>query len=154
MLPYLDGERNPPRQAGSGGLLRLSRPALTPEVIARACVLGLACAIADAADTLSRATGEPRRILLVGGGARSRALRQAIADLTGRTIHTAPDREHAAIGAARQAAWALTGALPRWPLALSPHHPDRGSGTWSGDVRAAHRAAGLGIPIESPQDPA
>lgn len=147
MLPYLDGERNPPRQEGGGALLGISRPALTPEVIARACVLGLACAIAEAVDSLSQATGEPRRLLLVGGGARSRALRQALADLTGRTIHTAPDREHAAIGAARQAAWALTGTLPRWPLALSPQRPDPDSGVWAGEVRAAHRTAGLGAPL-------
>ncbi|MFC7465726.1 FGGY-family carbohydrate kinase [Brachybacterium sp. GCM10030252] len=146
MLPYLDGERNPPRQEGRGALLGLSRPALTPEMIARAAVLGLACAIADAADALARAAGEPRRILLVGGGAKSRALRQALVDLTGRTIHTAPDREHAAFGAARQAAWVLTGTLPHWPLGLSPHHPSAGSGAWAVDVRAAHRAAGLGRP--------
>ncbi|WP_394214935.1 FGGY-family carbohydrate kinase [Brachybacterium vulturis] len=146
MLPYLDGERNPPRHAGAGALLGLSRGALTPESVARASVLGLACAIADAVDDLSSVAGEPRRILLVGGGARSRALRQAIADLTARTIHVAPEREHAAFGAARQAAWMLTGVMPRWPLILTPHRPGLGSGTWAGDVRSAHRAAGLGAP--------
>lgn len=150
MLPYLDGERNPPRSEGRGAMLGLSRAALTPEVIARASVLGLACAIADAVDDLAATAGPPRRILLVGGGARSRALRQAVADLTGRTIHIAPQREHAAIGAARQAAWALTGSLPRWPLDLTPQGPRPGSAAWSGDVRAAHRDAGLGAQLAAP----
>lgn len=146
MLPYLDGERNPPREPARGALLGLSRETLTPETIARASVLGLACAIAEAVDALARAAGEPRRILLVGGGARSRALRQALADLLGRTVLTGPDRELAALGAARQAAWALTGELPDWPVPVTALRPAAGSAAWSGEVRAAHREAGLGTP--------
>lgn len=144
MLPYLDGERNPPRPASRGALLGLSRTALVPEVIARAAVLGLGCAIAEAVDALAQAAGQPGRILLVGGGARSRALRQVLADLTGSTILTPPEREHAAIGAARQAAWALDGCLPRWSVPVEATDPAPGSDGWGPEVRAAHRAAGLG----------
>lgn len=146
MVPYLDGERNPPRRHGAGAVLGLSREALSPALIARASVLGLACAIADAVDTLTAAAGEPRRILLAGGGARSRALQQAIADLTGRSIRTAPAREHAAFGAARQAAWMLTGEMPDWTVDFTLRHPDPDSDAWACEVRAAHRAAGLGAP--------
>jgi xylulokinase len=113
--PFLDGERNPRAPRAGGRIAGLSRAAMTPETIARASVLGLACAVAGALGALARLYGEPRRIYLVGGGARSAALRQSITDLSGYLTQWPEHREHAAFGAARQAAWALSGEPPHWP---------------------------------------
>ncbi|GAA3320226.1 FGGY-family carbohydrate kinase [Arthrobacter ramosus] len=106
-LPYLDGERTPLLPASQGALIGLTRFSMTPQNLGRAAILGLACAIADAIDDLSRAGLEIERVTLVGGGSRSAALRQAVADLTGCTVAWPESREYAALGAARQAAWAL-----------------------------------------------
>lgn len=141
LIPYLDGERNPPAPRGSGSFSSLSRHAMTPEVLARASLLGLGCAIANAADALVDTYGPPDRVIIVGGGARAGSLRQVLADLIGRPVEWPEHREHAAFGAARQAAWTLTGALPDWPplpTRLSLPSPDR---SWVACVRARYRAA-------------
>lgn len=140
-VPHLDGERNPPAAAAGGMLLGLSRHALTPATVARAAVLAIACSVADAADAIRRQHGEPRRVLVVGGGAQAHALRQAIADVLGRPVEWPEHREHAAFGSARQAAWALTGSPPQWPVLrtrTSAPAADRG---WVDATRAGYRAA-------------
>ena len=113
---------------------------MEPATIARAAILGLGCAIADALDTLVASQGAPKRILIVGGGARSGGLRQAVADLTGYAIEWPEHREHAAIGAARQAALALTGTLPDWPVKFNARAIPSSERAWAQDVRAAYRA--------------
>ena len=138
-LPYLDGERTPLFPASQGALIGLTRFSMAPQNLARAAILGLACAIADAIDDLSRAGLEIERVTLVGGGSRSAALRQAVADLTGRAVAWPESREYAALGAARQAAWALTGELPDWPPA-NRHSADPAERTeWTAEVRERHR---------------
>ncbi|MFC7788434.1 xylulokinase [Microbacterium sp. MAHUQ-60] len=144
LIPYLDGERNPSAAASSGMLVGLSRKSMTPADIARATVLGLGCAISNAFDTMTRSGASPRRILLVGGGARAACVRQVIADLIGHPIEWPTHREHAAYGAARQAAWALTGAPPDWaPLPTLTVHPSAG-GDWVHGVRERYAAATTG----------
>ncbi|KRE47601.1 hypothetical protein ASG92_10230 [Arthrobacter sp. Soil736] len=141
-LPYLDGERTPLLPESRGALVGLTRSSMTPENLARAAVLGLACAIADAIDDLVRSGLNVQRVTLIGGGSRSMALRQAVADLTGRQIGWPEPREYAALGAARQAAWALTGEPPDWPLP-NRHHLDPSQALdWTGDVRERHRNTG------------
>lgn len=133
--PFLDGERNPRIAHANGVLSGLSRHSMTPASIARASIVGLGCAIVNALDALVTAFGAPRRILLVGGGARSASLRQAITDLAGRPTQWPAHREHAAFGAARQAAWALTGTFPEWqPLPVTRHHPSA-ERAWAQQVR-------------------
>jgi xylulokinase len=135
LLPFLDGERNPPAAAATGSFVGLTRHSMTPTNIARASILGLSCAIVNALEALTTAFGSPTRVLLVGGGARSASLRQAITDISGRPTEWPEHREHAAFGAARQAAWAVTGDAPNWaPLSTTWHHPatDR---SWTPRVR-------------------
>jgi xylulokinase len=65
-------------------------------------------------------TGVPvRRVLLLGGGARSAAVRAIAPTILGAPVVTPPAAEYVAIGAARQAAWALagTGEPPVWDTA-------------------------------------
>jgi xylulokinase len=58
-------------------------------------------------------------VVLVGGGARSQALREIAPSVLGRSVVVPPAGEYVADGAARQAAWVLSGAAepPQWPLA-------------------------------------
>ena len=144
-LPYLDGERTPLLPESQGALVGLTRQSMTPENLARAAVLGLACAIADAIDDLARTGLTVQRVTLIGGGSRSTSLRQAVADLTGRQVGWPEPREYAAMGAARQAAWALTGEAPRWP------HPHRTildpseTADWTVGVRERQRRTGTAL---------
>lgn len=140
LVPYLDGERNPPSPAASGSFAGLSRHSMTPSALARATYLGLACSISDTLDAMVRAHGEPTRVFVVGGGARSESLRQTIADLTGRTVEWPVHREHAAFGAARQAAWALTGTLPDWSVRPARRTQPSRDVQWVPEVRDRYRA--------------
>ena len=75
--------------------------------------------LADALDAL-RAQGSPvNRVLLIGGAAKSRAVRAVAPALFDAPVSVPNPGEYVAIGAARQAAWALSGAAepPQWPVA-------------------------------------
>ncbi len=118
LLPYYGGERTPNRPDATGVWSGLT-PATTRADLARAAVEALLCSLADAVEALTGLTGTaPRRILLIGGAARSAAVRQLAPAVLGRPVHLPPPVEFVALGAARQAAWALAGtpAPPDWPL--------------------------------------
>jgi xylulokinase len=59
-----------------------------------------------------------RRVFLVGGGARSEAVRRIAPAVLGVPVLVPPAGEYVADGAARQAAWVLSGDAepPAWPL--------------------------------------
>lgn len=129
MLPYLAGERTPNLPRSTGGLLGLDLTNATPAHLARAAVEGMLCGLADALDALAAQGKAIDGVRLVGGAAASPAV-QAIAPIVfGVPVTVPPPGEYVADGAARQAAWALTGVMPTWPLdgALSTHDapPDR-----------------------------
>ncbi|UPK77009.1 xylulokinase [Nocardioidaceae bacterium SCSIO 66511] len=120
LLPYLDGERTPNRPDAVGTMHGLTSQT-TPADIARASVEALLCSLADAVDALVDATGVvPRRVLLVGGGARSEAVRTLAPAILGVPVVVPADAEYVALGAARQAAWALAGTAepPSWSVAV------------------------------------
>ncbi len=105
LVPHLDGERTPNRPHAAGVLAGI-RSDVGREDLARAAVEGVVCNLLDGADHLGTAEG---RVVLVGGGARSPAYRQVVADLIGRPV-LVPDAEQlVALGAALQAAAVLTG---------------------------------------------
>ncbi|WP_062946675.1 xylulokinase [Brachybacterium sp. sponge] len=121
LLPYLDGERTPNRPHARATLTGMSSPT-TREDVARAYVEGLLCSLADGITSLEERTGtDARRITLIGGGARSRAVQQLAPAIFGREVTIAPDGEFVALGAARQAAWALAGTEepPAWEISGS-----------------------------------
>lgn len=144
-LPYLDGERTPLLPEATGTFTGLTRHSMTPENLARAAVLGLACTIADAIDDLQQAGLTVDSVTLIGGGSKSFSLRQAVADLTGRKVSWPQPREYAALGAARQAAWALTSELPIWPRPDSWITEPTDSDDWCQSVRERHRNFGTSI---------
>jgi xylulokinase len=117
LVPYLEGERTPDRPTSTGAVHGLTLATSTPAHLARAAVEGLLCGLADGLDAV-RATGaEVRRVLLVGGGARSEAVRRIAPAVLGVPVLVPPPGEYVADGAARQAAWVLSGAAaaPEWP---------------------------------------
>jgi len=118
LVPYLEGERTPNLPRATGSLHGMTLATSTPAHLARACVEGVLCGLADALDAL-RGAGVPiRRILLVGGGARSEAVRRIAPAVLGSTVLVPPEVDAVADGASRQAAWALSGAAepPAWQL--------------------------------------
>lgn len=118
VVPYFDGERTPNRPYATASVLGLQGATATPAHLARAAYEGLLCALADCLDALT-AQGVPvRRVLLIGGAARSAAIASiAPTVLPGPLLLPAP-AEYVALGAARQAAWCVSGAPtpPRWTL--------------------------------------
>ncbi|WUJ75198.1 xylulokinase [Kribbella soli] len=123
LLPFLDGERTPDLPHSTGLIYGLTRATMQPATMARAAVEGLLCGLADAVDAL-RAQGLPvHRVLLLGGGARSRSVQALAPALLGAEVVLPEPAEYVALGAARQAAWALTGALPTWQVPVGKPEP-------------------------------
>lgn len=116
LVPYLEGERTPNRPNTTGALhgLRLSNS--TPANLARAAVEGMLCALADGLAHLTRHGVRVHRILLIGGGAQSRAVREIAPTVFGMPVVVPTPGEYVALGAARQAAWAFSGSPdpPAW----------------------------------------
>jgi xylulokinase len=104
-VPHLDGERTPNRPDATGVISGL-RSDVAREQVARAAFEGVICNLLDGVDAL-RAVDVPvdtGRLFLVGGGARSTAYRQILADLTQRPVTVPVDDELVALGACVQAA--------------------------------------------------
>ena len=124
VIPYLEGERTPNRPDATGSLHGLTLATSTPAYLARAAVEGLLCGLADGLDALVAQGVAVDRVILVGGGARSAAVRQIAPAVLGHPVTVPPAGEYVADGVARQAAWALAAAAssgstapPAWPLA-------------------------------------
>lgn len=145
LLPYLEGERTPNLPDARGSLHGLSLATATPSTIARAMVEGMLCGLADGLDAITAQGVGIDRILLIGGGARNAAVQRIASEVFGLPVTLPPSSEYVADGAARQAAWVLTGVLPEWSaqdgatLAAEPR-PETREG-----YRTAQRT--LGYPI-------
>jgi xylulokinase len=134
VVPYLAGERTPNLPLATGGMLGLTLDNATPAHVARATVEGVLCGLADALDALAAQGARIDRVRLVGGAAASPAIRAIAPQVFGVPVLVPPAGEYVADGAARQAAWALTGTFPTWPLdapceefiaATTPHVRER-----------------------------
>ena len=118
LVPYLEGERTPNRPHATGSVHGLRLETATREHLARATVEGLLCGLADGLDALVGQGARVERVLLIGGGARSEALRRIAPAVLGHPVVVPPAGEYVADGAARQAAWLLAGgdSPPSWEL--------------------------------------
>ncbi|MEP9364309.1 xylulokinase [Nocardioides sp. CN2-186] len=118
LVPYLEGERTPNKPDATGAIHGLRLETANPSYLARAAVEGMLCGLADAVDAV-RALGAPiERIIMVGGAARSEAVREIASAVLGLPVTVPQPGEYVARGAARQAAWVLAGGAepPEWPL--------------------------------------
>jgi len=143
LLPYLDGERTPNLPDAAGSLHGLRRSTMTPANLARAAVEGMLCGLADGIDALRAQHITVGRVLLIGGAARNAAVQDAAPIVFGTPVTVPADGEYVALGAARQAAWVLSGAdePPDWSAAVettlaAPADPAPGQA-----LRAAYAAA-------------
>ncbi|MEU9606956.1 FGGY family carbohydrate kinase [Streptomyces sp. NPDC048057] len=106
-LPYLEGERTPHLPHTAGTLSGLRRESMRPEHLARAAFEGMLCSLADALDVLRGRGVAVRRVFLLGASADLPAVRSAAPAIFGAQVVVPQPADYTAIGAARQAAWAL-----------------------------------------------
>jgi xylulokinase len=120
LVPYFDGERTPNRPDATGQITGV-RSDVSREQLARAAFEGVVCGLLDGLDALhAQRVAVDGRMFVVGGGARSRAYQQVLADLAGRSVVVPDASEHVATGACVQAA-----------AALHEKHPDEIAAAWS-----------------------
>ncbi|WP_439693890.1 xylulokinase [Curtobacterium sp. SP.BCo] len=117
LVPYFVGERTPNRPDATASLLGMT-PATTDRAhLARAAVEGMLCALADGLAAVEGTGVTVERLFLIGGAARNDAVRTVAAQVFGRDVLVPEPGEYVAAGAAKQAAWVLTGSLPSWDTA-------------------------------------
>jgi xylulokinase len=105
-VPFLNGERTPDLPNARGTLSGVSALNFTPSHLIRAAVEGVSFGILNGLDLILR--GRPAEVIqVIGGGARSRAWRQLLADATGARVTLPVEQESGCLGAAIQAcvAW-------------------------------------------------
>ncbi len=107
LLPYLEGERTPHLPHTAGTLAGLRRESMKAEHLARAAFEGMLCSLADAMDVLRGRGVEVRRVFLLGAAAELPAVQAAAPGIFGAQVVVPQPADYAALGAARQAAWAL-----------------------------------------------
>jgi xylulokinase len=107
LLPYLEGERTPDLPHTAGTLAGLRRESMKPEHLARAAFEGMLCGLADALDVLRRRGVSVQRVFLLGAAAELPAVQTMAPPLLGAQVIVVQPADYAALGAARQAAWAL-----------------------------------------------
>ena len=122
LVPYFEGERTPNLPNAKASLHGMSIASTTRENVARAAIEGMLCGLNAGMMALEQLGISGKRILLIGGAAQNIAV-QEIA----RTIFTLPVElpvpgEYVAEGAAVQAAWAVTGERPEWPIEISAQY--------------------------------
>jgi xylulokinase len=105
LLPYLEGERTPNVPAGTGVWLGVNQKTYSPENIARAAMEGVTMGMNYGLRRLAQLGVKPTQIRATGGGAKSKAWRQIMADVFNTEVVTLKVGEGAAYGAALQALW-------------------------------------------------
>ncbi|MEH3088319.1 MAG: xylulokinase [Microbacterium arborescens] len=103
LVPYFEGERTPNLPDATASLTGMTLASTTRENLARAAVEGMLSGLGAGLDAL-RTLGVPlRRVLLVGGGARSEAVRRIAPLVFGLDVEVPEPGEYVAVGAAEQA---------------------------------------------------
>src|SRR5205823_12740039 len=116
LLPYLDGERSPNRPRANGVLRGLTSANTTQENMARAAVEAVLCSLADAIGNLADCGITTQRVILIGGAARSEAVRQVAPAIFGVPVTVPEPAGRAGSG----------GAKPRSPRTPRMGGPGRG----------------------------
>lgn len=136
---YFDGERSPNRPGGVGILGGLSNET-TREELAAAAFEGVLFGLVRGHEQIRKAgAGADGDVLVMGGGAKSPAYRQLLADLLGAEVVVRDVPEATARGAAIQAAAVLAGATvasvrDEWAPPVIERDAPRGEG-WAASAR-------------------
>jgi D-xylulose kinase len=105
LLPYFNGERTPALPKARATFFGLTSSNFTPENICRATMEGATFGLRYGLDVMRRNGIEATQIRLVGGGAKSQAWRQMVADIFSCPVACPITQEAGALGAAIQAIW-------------------------------------------------
>jgi xylulokinase len=121
LVPYFDGERSPNLPDATGALHGVTTRNLQPANVARAAVEGLLASIHFCVEQISRQGIDVGQVIMVGGGARSEAVRRIAPAILGVPVHVPTPAEYVALGAARQAAWTVSQAEapPSWTFGVT-----------------------------------
>ncbi|MDQ1722515.1 MAG: xylulokinase [Pseudonocardiales bacterium] len=121
VVPYLEGERTPNLPDATGAVHGLTLANSQPANLARAAVEGMLCGLAAGLDALIAQGVSVSGVHLIGGAAQSEAVRRIAPSVFGAPVTVPKPGEYVADGAARQAAWVLTGGAqpPVWDLGRS-----------------------------------
>ncbi|GAB3600375.1 xylulokinase [Microbacterium tumbae] len=114
LQPWFEGERTPNRPDATATLSGMTLASTTRENLARAAIEGVLGGLAFGLDAIRDQGVRVQRILLIGGAAQSRAVRTIATEVFDAPVVVPEQGEYVALGAAVQAAWALTGARPAW----------------------------------------
>ncbi len=129
-LPYLSGERTPHNNPEAKGVFFGLTYQHNKVDLAKAVLLGVSYALADGIDAVHQTGVTPDKILVIGGGARSRYWRQLLSDVSGYRIEYCEGSEVGpALGAAKLAQiachpnTAISELLAPLPI-VQTHQPD------------------------------
>jgi xylulokinase len=127
LVPYFEGERTPNLPDATASIHGMTLATTTRENLARASVEGLLCGLADGLEALRRTGVEADRVMLIGGAAQNPAVIAIAAQVFDAPVLVPAPGEYVADGAAVQAAWALSGSRPEWPVEIvaSPERDHR-----------------------------
>lgn len=110
MVPYFEGERTPNLPDATAELSGMRLANWTRPHLARAAVEALATLMRGATDALRDCGVELDKVRLIGGGARSKAVRAILPEVLGLDVDVPEPAEYVALGAAKQAARVLAEA--------------------------------------------
>ncbi|MDH2445507.1 xylulokinase [Amnibacterium sp. CER49] len=137
LVPYFEGERTPNLPDATASLTGMTLRTTTRSHLARAAIEGLLCALADGLAAVQSQGVVAKRLLLVGGAAQNPAVSAIAAQVFAEPVVVPAPGEYVAGGAALQAAWALGGTRPDWPIdVVAEPTPDPHPG-----ILEAYRAA-------------
>lgn len=120
-IPYFAGERTPNLPDATGSLHGVNLKNFTSANLARAAVEAMVASVGSGIDIL-RELGVPvTSVALIGGGSRLEAVCRIAPVVLGLPVTVPEPGEYVAEGAARQAAWVLSGSKepPPWKPRLS-----------------------------------
>ncbi len=119
LVPYFEGERTPNLPDATATLAGLTLANTTRANLARAAVEGMLCGLAAGLAAVRAQGVATSRIMLTGGAAANAGVQAVAAQVFDLPVEVPEPGEYVADGAARQAAWVLTGERPGWPVAIA-----------------------------------
>ncbi len=118
LLPYFEGERTPDLPQARGALLQATLTNFTRANFARSVIEGTLVSQVVMLDALRACGVRTNRLILIGGGAKSPAIRKVLTQLVEVSVVVPKPDEFVTKGAAMQATSTLTGSFPTWSVQM------------------------------------